>query len=103
MTLAVQNIPVAEADDGQRLDRWFKKYYPEVSFGQVQKILRTGQCRVDGKRAKGETRLAKGQIIRVPPQLSAPQEKKDRGIGPKDIDYIQAMVIYKDDRSPFAK
>ena len=43
-----EGITVTEADDGQRLDRWLKKHYPDVPFGQVQKILRTGQLRVDG-------------------------------------------------------
>lgn len=89
-------VTVSENDDGQRLDRWLKKHYPETSFGQMQKILRTGQVRVDGKRAKGETRLAAGQIVRIPPQMSSPV-KTERGLLPKDEAFIQSLVIYQDE------
>lgn len=92
-----ESVIIAEADDGQRLDRWLKKHYPGVPFGQLQKILRTGQLRVDGRRAKGDTRLAKGQSLRIPPQLVAPPEKKARGLSQKDIDFIKSLVIYKDE------
>ena len=50
-----------------RLDRWFKRNCPEFTFGQVQKFLRGGQIRVDGKRAKAGQRLEPGQEVRVPP------------------------------------
>ncbi len=50
-----------------RLDRWFMVNYPDLAFGHLQKILRGGQVRVDGKRAKGDTRIEAGQQIRIPP------------------------------------
>ena len=50
-----------------RLDRWFRAHYPALAFGHLQKLLRTGQVRVDGARAKSNTRLAPGQRVRVPP------------------------------------
>lgn len=93
----VDSVTVAESDDGQRLDRWLKKYYPDAGFSQVQKILRTGQVRVDGKRAKGDARLATGQLIRIPPQLTSPLPREERGLSPKDEAFIQSLVIYKDD------
>ncbi len=58
---------VQQDDDGLRLDRWFKNTYPALPFGRLQKLLRTGQVRVDGKRAKAGLRIAAGQEIRVPP------------------------------------
>lgn len=92
-----QAVTVAEADDGQRLDRWIKKHFPDMPFGQVQKILRTGQLRVDGKRVKGDARLSAGQSVRIPPQMLTPQEKPARTFGQKDADAIRAMVIYQDE------
>jgi 23S rRNA pseudouridine955/2504/2580 synthase len=93
-----ESITVNEVDDGQRLDRWLKKNFPHVPFGQMQKILRTGQLRVDGKRVKGDARLALGQVVRIPPQLNAAsEEKEDRPLPEKDVEFIRALVIYQDD------
>ena len=50
-----------------RLDRWFKQHFPDLSFGHLQKLVRTGQVRVDGGRVKTSTRLEPGQAVRVPP------------------------------------
>lgn len=88
---------IEESDDGQRLDRWLKKNYPQIPFGQMQKILRTGQIRVDGKRVKGEHRLATGQSLRIPPQLVLPPKKGETGLSEKDEAFIQSLVIYQDD------
>ncbi len=93
----VDNVVVTEAEDGVRLDRWLKRNYPEATFSNLQKILRTGQLRVDGKRAKGDVRLIKGQLIRVPPQLAVPVPKNEKGMTKKDVDFIQSLVLYKDE------
>jgi len=92
----VDSVTVTEGEDGQRLDRWLKKRYPATTFGNLQKILRTGQVRVDGKRVRGDARLTAGQIVRVPPQLTAPV-KTDKTLSKKDVDFIQSIVLYKDD------
>lgn len=83
-------------DDGQRLDRWLKKNFPQIGFGQVQKLLRTGQIRVDGKRAKPDTRLMKGQEIRLPPMLSN-AEVAEKTVNAKDRDFMRALVVYEDE------
>ncbi len=58
-----------EADEaGMRLDRWFRAHFPELGFGHLQKLLRSGQVRVDGGRVKTSTRLEPGQSVRVPPR-----------------------------------
>ena len=64
---AIQNRTVETDEAGMRLDRWFKAHYPDLSFGHLQKLIRSGQVRVDGGRVKTNTRLAPGQAIRVPP------------------------------------
>ena len=83
-----------------RLDRWFKVYYPGLGFGQLQKLLRSGQIRVDGSRAKSQTRLNPGEIIRVPPlnvdtkatSTLTKNTMKDRG----DSDVLEQMLLYQD-------
>ncbi len=93
----LENIVITETDDGQRLDRWLKKHFVGVPFGQMQKILRTGQLRIDGKRAKGDARLATGQIVRIPPLLRGIGVVERTGVSPKDAAFIQSLVIYKDE------
>lgn len=61
-----------------RLDRWFKAHYPSLPFGHLQKLLRTGQVRVDGGRAKTSTRLSAGQSVRVPPIAVSPSSLPGR-------------------------
>lgn len=94
--MTTETVTITAADDGQRLDRWFKKHYPDASFAQVQKILRTGQVRVDGKRVKGEARLAEGQVVRIPPQIAAPPKDTKSGLTEKDATFIRSLVIYSD-------
>lgn len=79
MTKTVTTQTVAKADDGQRLDRWFKQYYPQVPYSLVQKWLRTGQVRVEGRRVKPADRIAAGQKIRIPPNDGF-ESKKAQGI-----------------------
>jgi 23S rRNA pseudouridine955/2504/2580 synthase len=95
----VQTITVA-ADDGElRLDRWFRRHFPGLAHGRLEKLLRTGQVRVDGHRAKSGDRIAPGQLIRVPPlgelaplPRSAPAEPR-----PRDIAMLERAVLHIDD------
>ena len=65
--MSVEMIKVKDIDDGMRLNRWFLKYYPNITMGRLQKLLRTKQIKVDGSRAETSLKLAAGQIIRIPP------------------------------------
>ena len=98
----VLQIPVSEAEDDIRLDRWLKRRFPGLTQGQVEKLLRSGQVRVDGARAKSNTRLLAGQEVRVPPiqtDADARPRKADRteGVSSADAAYIREFVIYEDD------
>ena len=75
-----ETLTVEPDEAGMRLDRWFKAHYPDLSFGHLQKLLRSGQVRVDGGRVKTNTRLDAGQAIRVPP-LARTQEPGEAGEG----------------------
>ena len=63
----VEQITVESGEAGMRLDRWFKTHFPGLGFGPLQKLLRSGQVRVDGGRVKSDTRLEPGQVVRIPP------------------------------------
>jgi 23S rRNA pseudouridine955/2504/2580 synthase len=98
----VRSFAVSAEDDGIRLDRWFRRNLPEVSFGQVSRWARTGQLRVDGKRATPGDRILAGQSIRVPPQgeEEAPPARKQ---APKreiltadEVEFVRSLVIHED-------
>jgi 23S rRNA pseudouridine955/2504/2580 synthase len=96
----VQNLTVKADEAGLRLDRWLKKRFPGAGHGRVQKWLRTGQVRLDGRRAKAGVRLAAGQTVRVPPVddaapgTSAPLTP---AFSKADIRDLQARVLHRDD------
>jgi len=89
---------VKAEDDGMRLNRWFMKYYPNLTLGRLQKLLRTKQIKVDGKRAEASLKLAAGSEVRVPPMDEQPETGANRpGISRRDAEFILSLVIYKDD------
>ena len=95
----VRTVAVASADAGIRLDRWFRRHFPELSHGRLEKLARTGQIRVDGHRVKASTRLEPGQEVRVPPlgkDVSAKPERRPRA-RPEDLDRVRELVIHRDD------
>ena len=94
----VKTLTVSEDEGEQRLDRWFKRRFPHVTQGAVEKMCRTGQVRVDGARAKASDRVIPGQAIRVPP-LPDPNAERPRieGISPADAKMIQDCVLWMDE------
>ena len=59
--MSITTLKVPAAEDDTRLDRWLKRRFPALTQGALQKMLRTGQIRVDGKKAEANTRLLSGQ------------------------------------------
>jgi 23S rRNA pseudouridine955/2504/2580 synthase len=96
----VQSLNVADDESDLRLDRWFRRRFPLLPHGQLEKLLRTGQIRVDGKRAKANQRLESGQVVRVPPidvvKRGAPPGAKRGPVSDTDAHWIQSLVIHKD-------
>ena len=93
----VITLEIGRAEDGVRLDRWFKRHWPHLAHGQIQKLLRSGQVRVDGGRAKADTRLNAGAKVRVPPLPEAPPPGVREAISDRDASYARSLVIYEDD------
>jgi len=96
---AVRQFTVGPDDDEVRLDRWFKRNLPEIGFATISRWARTGQIRVDGKRADPADRLSAGQVLRVPPGTALPVTRKPRVRQPLDAEQVaraEAMVIVQD-------
>ncbi len=101
MSEAVRQFTVAPDDDGIRLDRWFKRHVPDASFNLVSRWARTGQLRIDGKRATPGDRIEAGQQIRVPPAdpvvAARAKPKKERvKLSDDQIAFAESLVIHKD-------
>ncbi|WP_370400334.1 RluA family pseudouridine synthase [Sulfitobacter sp. JB4-11] len=95
----VQTLTVAEGEGDQRLDRWFKRRFPQIPQGRIDKMCRKGEIRVDGGRVKGATRVEVGQQVRVPPlpDDAAPPPTKRTTVSDADTKFIRSCVIYRDD------
>jgi 23S rRNA pseudouridine955/2504/2580 synthase len=99
MTNRIETVTVGGDDEPVRLDRWFKRHYPALAHGRLEKLLRTGQIRVDGKRAKAADRVMPGQAIRVPP-LDAPSPTAStapRPLLPADEAMLHAAILHQDE------
>lgn len=102
--MAYQPVKVKADDDGQRLDRWLKKHYPHTGFAAAQKAIRKGEIRIDGKRAKADSRLEKGNELRLPPIFHekpkggsvAQKKEKTHRLKKEDVDFIRSLVVYQD-------
>lgn len=97
----VQTIRIAEGEGGQRVDRWLKKKFPQLTQGAVEKMCRTGQLRVDGGRVKANSRIEDGQEIRIPPLPDAKPAAQAQAPTPRipdnDQKMIQQAVLWKDE------
>ena len=95
----IQHRKVEIEEVNIRLDRWFKRHFPNLPLSRFYKLLRTGQIRVDGKRAKPDLRLSFNQNIRIPPIQSKnfTVSNSSRRLKTSDADYMRKLVLYMDD------
>ena len=93
----VRTLYVDKGEEGVRLDRWFKRRWPHLNHIQIQKLTRSGQIRVDGARAKPDTRLSAGSQVRVPPLPEAPPPREKGALDPREAAYARSLVIYEDE------
>ncbi len=100
----VETIKVRKDEDGLRLDRWFKIHFPDVGYTYLQKLLRSGQVRVNSKRVESKQRLEAGQEVRVPAVVRQPAKQKTgldaaqtATASKADRDLIEGMILYEDD------
>src|ERR1700748_1246089 len=99
----VQSMPelrtIDAEDDGARIDRWFKRHYPAVTHGLLEKLLRKGEIRLDGSRIKAADRVVAGQVLKLPPQVihaksEAPEKPKPEQ--QKPMGSLADRILYMD-------
>ena len=95
---SVQTVTVGADEGDQRLDRWFRRRFPHVPQGRIEKMCRKGEIRVDGGRVKPASRVEVGQRVRVPPLPDDAPPPKDRAsVSVADAEMIRQAVIYRDE------
>ena len=91
---------VAEDEGDLRLDRYLRRHHPGLAQGAIQKFCRTGQIRIDGKKAEASARLAAGQEIRVPKLDAAPKPREKTrqviALGAHETRDLAARILYRD-------
>jgi 23S rRNA pseudouridine955/2504/2580 synthase len=99
----VATIKVKDSEADMRLDRWFRVHFPDVGYAYLQKLLRTGQIRVDSKRAAANERLESGAQVRVPKivqegkKTTAPSPNPPLGLSKADRQRIEHMILFEDE------
>jgi 23S rRNA pseudouridine955/2504/2580 synthase len=94
----VQTVTVTPDENNMRVDRFFEARFPGLSFSHIQRIIRKGEVRVNGKRTEPKARLEAGQSVRIPPlSLAAPVPRDDAPAAMKDRAFLRSITLYEDD------
>ena len=96
-----REVRISAADHGIRLDRWFRRHMPQASFADIARWARTGQIRLDGRRARPGDRLCEGQRLRIPPIAPSPQAEaagsaRAAPLSPEEEAFARGLVIHCD-------
>ena len=91
----VKTLTVGDGEDGVRLDRWLRRRWPSLGQIQIHKLARSGQLRVNGARAKADTRLEAGALVRVPPLPDAPPPARV-GLTREEERFARSLTLYED-------
>jgi 23S rRNA pseudouridine955/2504/2580 synthase len=96
VSVSSATVTIADADATLRLDRWFKRHYPGLGHGRLEKLLRTGQIRVDGRRARAGDRLSAGQQVRVPTLAELPPATSALPVAPAEAARLRRHILHQD-------
>ncbi|HEY8441446.1 MAG TPA: RluA family pseudouridine synthase [Xanthobacteraceae bacterium] len=93
----VQTVSVSADESGMRVDRFFEARFPGLSFSHIQRIIRKGEVRVNGKRTQPKVRLEAGQAVRIPPlKVEAPAPRDDAPAAQKDRAFLKSIILFED-------
>ncbi len=94
----MQTLTVEPDEDGMRVDRFLTARFPQLPFTRIQSLVRKGELRIDGKRAKAQERLAPGQSVRVPPlKLDADAARPRNPVRDRDdAEFLRSLILYED-------
>jgi 23S rRNA pseudouridine955/2504/2580 synthase len=99
MPTTVQNVAVTADEAGMRVDRFFEARFPGLSFSHIQRVIRKGEVRVNGKRTEPKNRLEAGQTVRIPPLRLDPSKPPTPGneATANTREFLKSITLYEDD------
>ncbi|WP_306223985.1 RluA family pseudouridine synthase [Bosea beijingensis] len=99
LSTGVQQLVVTQDENEMRIDRFLEARFPQLSFSHIQRIVRKGELRVDGKRADSKDRLSEGQTVRIPPLRLEEQAERPRSVkaDADTIGFLRSITLYEDD------
>ena len=95
---SVQNVAVTSDESGMRVDRFLEARFPGLSFSHIQRVIRKGEVRVNGKRTQPKDRLEAGQTVRIPPlRLDQPKPRAPGSeADEKTRAFLKSITLYED-------
>ncbi len=98
VSAGVQTVAVSADENGMRVDRFLESRFPGLSFSHIQRIIRKGELRVNGKRSEPKARLETGQTVRIPPlSLQAPPPRPGTAKDEETRDFLKGITLFEDD------
>ena len=91
----VQQVEVSAEDAGQRIDNFLLRHFKSVPRSRVYRLLRRGEVRVNGRRAKPDYRLAGGDRLRLPPVRTGAPRAEAR-VPDALIERVSRAVVHED-------
>ena len=91
----VRQVEASAGDAGQRLDNFLLRHFKSVPRSRVYRLLRRGEVRVNGRRAKPDYRLAEGDRLRLPPVRTGPTRSESR-VPDALIERIKRTIVHED-------
>jgi 23S rRNA pseudouridine955/2504/2580 synthase len=93
----VQTVAVSADEAGMRVDRFLEARFPGLSFSHIQRVIRKGELRVNGKRAQPKDRLQAGQAVRIPPlRLEPPKAAPADAAAAKTREFLKSITLHED-------
>ncbi len=92
---SVSQITLTEHEAGQRLDNYLIKILKGVPKSHIHRIIRAGEVRLDKKRCKPDTRIAAGQVLRIPPIRIAEKQRPSETAPTTPAREFE--IVYEDD------
>jgi 23S rRNA pseudouridine955/2504/2580 synthase len=98
LPIAVQTVTVTPDEGGMRVDRFLEARFPGLSFSHIQRVIRKGELRVNGKRVDSKDRLQGGQAVRIPPLKLDPAKPRSSTseADEKTRAFLNSITLFED-------